>query len=276
MTNDAEVPPFRYTAAMANEIEARWQERWRRSGTFHAPNPTGPLADPDHPRAGAEKMYVLDMFPYPSGAGLHVGHPLGYIGTDSFGRFQADGRPQRAAHDGLRRVRSAGRAVRGPDRHPPADDHRGEHRGIPAPSCAGWAWATTSGARWRPSDVAFYRWTQWIFLQLFNSWYDPQRRSARPIEGLVAEFEPTAEAHAGRPPLGRADRRRAPAPGHRRPSAGVRSEAPVNWCPGLGTVLADAEVTADGRSDRGNFPVFKRTMKQWLMRITAYGDRLAG
>src|SRR5882757_6503653 len=88
MTNDAEVPAFRYTAAPANDIEAKWQDRWRRDGTFHAPNPSGALAEPDHPRSGAEKMYVLDMFPYPSGTGLHVGHPLGYIGTDSFGRFQ--------------------------------------------------------------------------------------------------------------------------------------------------------------------------------------------
>src|SRR5690348_7217252 len=79
-----DVPPYRYTAAMANESEARWQDFWSENGTFHTPNPTGPLADPSHPRFGAEKMYVMDMFPYPSGAGLHVGHPLGYIGTDCY------------------------------------------------------------------------------------------------------------------------------------------------------------------------------------------------
>ena len=84
----ADVPPFRYTAELANEIEARWQERWAKQGTFHTPNPTGPLADPSHPRANAEKLFVLDMFPYPSGAGLHVGHPLGYIGTDCYARYQ--------------------------------------------------------------------------------------------------------------------------------------------------------------------------------------------
>ena len=83
-----DIPPFRYTAALADEIETRWQDTWAREGTFHAPNPTGPLADPTHPRAGAEKLYVLDMFPYPSGAGLHVGHPLGYIGTDCYARYQ--------------------------------------------------------------------------------------------------------------------------------------------------------------------------------------------
>ena len=82
----ADTPPFRYTAALAGEIEIRWQDRWAERGTFRAPNPVGPLADPDHPRANAEKLYVLDMFPYPSGTGLHVGHPLGYIGTDEIGR----------------------------------------------------------------------------------------------------------------------------------------------------------------------------------------------
>src|SRR5215813_12155190 len=83
----SDIPPFRYTAEVAGEIEPRWQDYWQEHGTFHAPNPVGPLADPDHPRANAEKLYVLDMFPYPSGAGLHVGHPLGYIGTDTYARF---------------------------------------------------------------------------------------------------------------------------------------------------------------------------------------------
>src|SRR5690349_1649841 len=83
-----DVPPYRYTAAMAGEIEARWQDYWAERGTFHAPNPTGPLADPSHPRFGAPKLYVMDMFPYPSGAGLHVGHPLGYIGTDCYSRYK--------------------------------------------------------------------------------------------------------------------------------------------------------------------------------------------
>jgi len=83
-----DIPPYRYTAAMAGEIEARWQDFWSEHGTFHAPNPTGPFADPDHPRWGAEKLYVLDMFPYPSGAGLHVGHPLGFVATDCYGRYQ--------------------------------------------------------------------------------------------------------------------------------------------------------------------------------------------
>ncbi|MFI7605120.1 leucine--tRNA ligase [Micromonospora sp. NPDC049366] len=267
-----DIPPFRYTAALANEIETRWQDIWEQEGTFHAPNPTGPLADPDHPRAGAEKLYVLDMFPYPSGAGLHVGHPLGYIGTDCFARYQ----------------RMAGRNVL----HAMGFDAFG----LPAEQ-----YAVQTGTHPRTTTVAniarykaqlrrlglahderrsvatidtdFYRWTQWIFLQVFNSWYDRQARKARPIAELIAEFSGgTRPTPDGRPwaELSVAERR-AIVDDHR---LAYVSEAPVNWCPGLGTVLANEEVTADGRSERGNFPVFKRSLKQWMMRITAYGDRL--
>lgn len=268
----ADTPPFRYTAALAGEIEQRWQDRWEKWGTFHAPNPVGPLADPDHPRAGAEKLYVLDMFPYPSGAGLHVGHPLGYIGTDSYARYQ----------------RMAGRNVL----HAMGFDAFG----LPAEQYAvqtGTHPRTTTEAnieRYRAQlrrlgmghddrrsvatiDVDFYRWTQWIFLQIFNSWYDDEARKARPISELIAEFESGIRAL----PDGRAwaelsgPQRRVVVDDHR---LAYVSQAPVNWCPGLGTVLANEEVTADGRSDRGNFPVFKRNLKQWKMRITAYGDRL--
>ncbi|MEV4727014.1 leucine--tRNA ligase [Micromonospora humida] len=267
-----DIPPYRYTAAMADEIERRWQDTWEREGTFHAPNPTGPLADPGHPRAGAEKLYVLDMFPYPSGAGLHVGHPLGYIGTDCFARYQ----------------RMAGRNVL----HAMGFDAFG----LPAEQ-----YAVQTGTHPRTTTVAnierykaqlrrlglahderrsvatidtdFYRWTQWIFLQVYNSWYDPQARRARPVAELTAEFaagdRPTPDGRAWAE-LSPAEQRRI-VDDHR---LAYVSQAPVNWCPGLGTVLANEEVTADGRSDRGNFPVFKRNLKQWMMRITAYGDRL--
>nr|QLJ97236.1 leucine--tRNA ligase [Micromonospora carbonacea] len=267
-----DIPPYRYTAALAEEIEQRWQDTWDREGTFHAPNPAGPLADPDHPRAGAEKLYVLDMFPYPSGAGLHVGHPLGYIGTDCFARYQ----------------RMAGRNVL----HAMGFDAFG----LPAEQYAvqtGTHPRTTTEqniARYKTQlrrlglahddrrsvatiDTDFYRWTQWIFLQVFNSWYDADARRARPVAELIAEFaggtRPTPD---GRPwaELSVAEQR-AIVDDHR---LAYVSQAPVNWCPGLGTVLANEEVTADGRSDRGNFPVFKRNLKQWMMRITAYGDRL--
>ena len=262
--------------AVAAEIEARWQDYWEEQGTFDAPNPTGPLADADAP-ARAQKLFVLDMFPYPSGAGLHVGHPLGYIGTDGYGRYQRMA-AQRAARDGLRRVRPAGRAVRGADRQAPADDHRGQHRHHAPRSCAGWAWRTTRGARSRPPTSAFYRWTQWIFLQIFNSWYDDAHgpTAARPGPAdrrADRRVRAGAPADAGRPgvaELAEVERRRV-VDTHR---LAYVSEAPVNWCPGLGTVLANEEVTADGRSERGNFPVFKRSLKQWMMRITAYADRL--
>ncbi|MEU7845092.1 leucine--tRNA ligase [Micromonospora sp. NPDC049114] len=267
-----DIPPFRYTAALADEIETRWQDTWAREGTFHAPNPTGPLADPGHPRAGAEKLYVLDMFPYPSGAGLHVGHPLGYIGTDCYARYQ----------------RMAGRNVL----HAMGFDAFG----LPAEQ-----YAVQTGTHPRTTTVAnierykaqlrrlglahderrsvatidtdFYRWTQWIFLQIFNSWYDRDAGKARPIAELIAEFEggnrPTPDGRSWAE-LSVAERRQV-VDDHR---LAYVSEAPVNWCPGLGTVLANEEVTADGRSDRGNFPVFKRSLKQWKMRITAYADRL--
>jgi leucyl-tRNA synthetase len=268
----ADTPPFRYTAGLAGGIEARWQDIWAERGTFRAPNPVGPLADPDHPRADAEKLYVLDMFPYPSGAGLHVGHPLGYIGTDSYARFQ----------------RMAGRNVL----HAMGFDAFG----LPAEQYAvqtGTHPRTTTEKnieRYRAQlrrlgmgyddrrsvatiDPDFYRWTQWIFLQVFNSWYDPAARKARPVTELIAEFSAgTRPTPDGRPWSELSDvERRKVVDDHR---LAYISEAPVNWCPGLGTVLANEEVTADGRSDRGNFPVFKRSLKQWKMRITAYGDRL--
>ncbi len=269
--SESETPPFRYTAAMAGEIEPRWQDWWAEHGTFHAPNPAGDLADPGHPRAGAPKLHVQDMFPYPSGAGLHVGHPLGYIGTDSYTRYQ----------------RMAGFNVL----HPMGFDAFG----LPAEQYAvqtGTHPATTTAAnveRYRmqlrrlglayderrtfaTTDPDYYRWTQWIFLQVFNSWYDDKIRKARPIPALIAEFEAGTRPTPGKAwaEMSEVERRKL-VDGHR---LAYITEAPVNWCPGLGTVLANEEVTPDGRSERGNYPVFQRNLKQWMMRITAYGDRL--
>ncbi|WP_435824142.1 leucine--tRNA ligase [Actinoplanes missouriensis] len=264
--SETETPPFRYTAALAGEIELRWQAYWAENGTFHAPNPVGELADPTHPRAGAPKLHVQDMFPYPSGAGLHVGHPLGYIGTDSYTRFQ----------------RMAGYNVL----HPMGFDAFG----LPAEQYAvqtGTHPAVTTAANverykaqlrrlglayderrsFSTTDPEYYRWTQWIFLQVFNSWFDPELKKARPISELIERFETTDPEWARLSPAERRKR----VDEHR---LAYMSEAPVNWCPGLGTVLANEEVTPDGRSERGNFPVFKRSLKQWMMRITAYGDRL--
>jgi len=269
---EPDVPPFRYTAAMAGQIEHRWQDYWEARGTFRAPNPVGELADPSHPRADAPKLYVHDMFPYPSGDGLHVGHPLGYIGTDVFTRykrmtgfnvlhpmgFDAFGLPaeQYAVQTGT---------------HPRITTERNMVRFWAQLRRLGMAY--DDRRRIATSDPAFFRWTQWIFLQIFNSWYDRDAGKARPIDELVAEFEAgTRPTPGGRPwaelsPV----ERRAVLDEHR---LAYVSEAPVNWCPGLGTVLANEEVTPDGRSERGNFPVFKRRLKQWMMRITAYADRL--
>ncbi|GAA2517358.1 leucine--tRNA ligase [Pilimelia columellifera] len=268
----ADIPPYRYTATLAGQIEAAWQASWEREGVFHTPNPAGPLADPSHPRADAQKLFVLDMFPYPSGSGLHVGHPLGYIGTDVYARFQ----------------RMAGRNVL----HTMGYDAFG----LPAEQYAvqtGTHPRTTTEAnivRYREQlrrlglayddrrsvrtiDPDYYRWTQWIFLQVFNSWFDPDANRARPIAELVEQFAVGARPTPDGRPWAELDEsgRRAIINDHR---LAYVSEAPVNWCPGLGTVLANEEVTADGRSDRGNFPVFKRSLRQWMMRITAYGDRL--
>ena len=260
--------PFRYTAAMAGEIEARWQAYWEGNGTFYAPNPEGELADPGHPRAGAPKLHVQDMFPYPSGSGLHVGHPLGYIGTDSYTRYK----------------RMAGFNVL----HPMGFDAFG----LPAEQYAvqtGTHPRTTTEAnveRYRQqlrrlglaydnrrsfstTDPDYYRWTQWIFLQVFNSWFDPDLRKARPIDELIAAYESGARGPEWAT-LTAVEKRKV-IDDHR---LAYVSEAPVNWCPGLGTVLANEEVTPDGRSERGNFPVFQRSLKQWMMRITEYGDRL--
>jgi len=268
-------PPFRYNARLAGEIEQRWQDRWEQEGTFHAPNPAGDLAGP----ASDEKFYVLDMFPYPSGKGLHVGHPLGYIATDVIGRYQrmkgknvlhalsydAFGLPaeqyavQTGQHPRVTTEENIANMRRQLRRLGLAHDDRR-------------SFATT--------DPDYVRWTQWIFLQLYNAWYDEDavrpdggRGAARPI-GELEE----ASATGRRPtPTGvpwaemDADARAAALDEHR---LAYLSEAPVNWCPGLGTVLANEEVTAEGRSERGNFPVFKRNLRQWMMRITAYADRL--
>ncbi len=265
-------PPYRYTAVMAGEIERRWQERWTERGTFHAPNPVGAMQPPNGAAVPEDKLFVQDMFPYPSGSGLHVGHPLGFIGTDVFARYhrmngrnvlhtmgfdafglpaeqyavQTGTHPRKTTEDNIvRYLAQIRRLGLGHD----------ERRRI----------ATT--------DIGYYRWTQWIFLQIFDSWYDAEAERARPIAELEQQF---ADGQRSTPD-GRswsalsAPERRAVIDEHR---LVYLSEAPVNWCPGLGTVLANEEVTPEGRSDRGNFPVFRKNLKQWMMRITSYADRL--
>jgi len=263
---------FRYTAALAHEIEARWQDRWEAEGTFNAPNPSGPLAPADLTDLLTDKLYVLDMFPYPSGAGLHVGHPLGYIGTDVLGRFERM-RGRNVLHTigydafGLPAEQYAVRT----GTHPRATTETNVARYRQQLRRLGFGHDQRRSVA--TTDVEFYRWTQWIFLQLFNSYYDTQQQRARPIDDLVSEF-----AAGLRDVPGGGDWNELGSTGQQSILADHRlayiSEAPVNWCPGLGTVLSNEEVSGDGKSEIGNFPVFRRNLRQWMMRITSYGDRL--
>lgn len=264
-------PEHRYTPQLANQIESRWQQYWDDNGTFHAPNPTGDLALADG-TLPEDKLFVQDMFPYPSGAGLHVGHPLGYIATDVFARFN----------------RLLGKNVL----HTLGYDAFG----LPAEQ-----YAIQTGTHPRTTTVAnianmrrqlgslglghdkrrsvatidpeFYRWTQWIFLQIYQSWFDEQQQKARPIDELYPMLESGELATKdGREYASLSEEEKDRAVDEFR--LVYLSDSTVNWCPGLGTVLANEEVTADGRSERGNFPVFRKNLKQWMMRITAYSDRL--
>ncbi|WEV27888.1 leucine--tRNA ligase [Streptomyces sp. 71268] len=273
----AAASPHRYTAALAVDIEARWQDFWDANGTYEVPNPTGDLAG----RAGAgepgavlerPKKFIMDMFPYPSGAGLHVGHPLGFIATDVYARFHrmtgynvlhtlgfdAFGLPaeQYAVQTGTHpRVSTEANIV----------NMRRQLRRL------GLGYDNRRSIE--TIDPEYYKWTQWIFTQIFNSWYDPRAGKARPIDTLVEQFASGERATPdGRPWSELSAAERAGVLGEYR--LAYASDAPVNWCPGLGTVLANEEVTADGRSERGNYPVFKAKLRQWNMRITAYADRL--
>jgi leucyl-tRNA synthetase len=270
-------PPFRYDATLANEIEVTWQRKWAADGTFQAPNPVGSLSDGFEQAKGKPKAYVLDFFPYPSGAGLHVGHPLGYIATDVLCRFQ-----RMTGHNVLHAFGYDAFGL-------PAEQYAistGQHPAVSTKN-------NIDYMRWQllrlgigydirrefaTTDPRFYRWTQWIFLQLFNSWFDEGRQRARPISALVAEFADGTRAPAGpdnpdAKPWAELDEltRRKVVDGWR---LAYVAEELVNWAPGLGTVLANEEVTADGRSDVGNFPVYRRPLRQWMLRITSYADRL--
>ncbi|MEU8627888.1 leucine--tRNA ligase [Streptomyces sp. NPDC048669] len=263
--------PHRYTAAMAADIEARWQDFWDAEGTYEAPNPTGDLAD--NPELAAKpKKFIMDMFPYPSGAGLHVGHPLGYIATDVFARHQ-----RMTGHNVLHTLGFDAFGL-------PAEQYAVQTGTHPRLSTESNIENMTAQLRrlglghdkrrsFATIESEYYKWTQWIFLQIFNSWYDAEADRARPIAELVTQFEsgerPTPDGRDWSA-LSAAERADVLS-GHRLAYA---SDAPVNWSPGLGTVLANEEVTADGRSERGNFPVFKAKLRQWNMRITAYADRL--
>ena len=273
----SEIPSFRYTAALAERIELAWQDRWEREGTFQTPNPVGSLRQGFDAVAGRPKFFLNDMFSYPSGDRLHVGHALGYVGTDVYGRYL-----RMTGHNLLHAMGfdtfglPAEQYAIATGQHPRVTTERnveifrGQLRRL------GLAHDPRRGIL--TSDASYYRWTQWIFLRIFDAWYDRRAGRARPVAELVAELDAGArEPDQGANPFGRpwaslsALERRQVVDAHR---LAYLHEAPVNWCPGLGTVLANEEVTAEGRSERGNFPVFRRPLRQWMLRITAYAERL--
>ncbi len=275
--NPQSAPAQRYTAQLAGQIETKWQDRWEELGTFYADNPTGALAGP---LASRTPYFILDMFPYPSGKGLHVGHPLGYIATDTLARYRrmkGDNVLYTMGYDAFGLPAEQYAVQTG--QHPAITTNqnianmRRQLRRMGLSHDSRRSFATT--------DIEYVHWTQWIFLQVFNSWFDPQatapdgsKGAARPISELIAKLESgeiLPEDGSDYNSLDRAAQAKV-VDSYR---LAYVSEAPVNWCPGLGTVLANEEVTADGRSERGNYPVFKRNLRQWMMRITAYGKRLA-
>ena len=271
-------------------IEAKWRDFWLSQKTFKTVGPGEDEFESDKP-----KCYVLDMFPYPSGAGLHIGHPKGYIASDIYSRYKK--------MQGYNVLHPMGFDSFGL----PAEQYAIEHNIHPAEiteqninSIRSQLQFLGLGYDWdreiATSRDDFYRWTQWIFSRLFESFYDSDNvwkdalgrvivGKARPIEELRKEFS------EGKRALSSEDEATLSLKGEKRHlwqalgkkeqesvlnnyRLAYQDEIVVNWCPQLGTVLANEEVTNDGKSERGNFPVFKRPLKQWIMRITAYSDRL--
>ncbi|MCA9243840.1 MAG: leucine--tRNA ligase, partial [Phycisphaerales bacterium] len=248
-----------------NAIEPHWQEQWERAGAFRAANPSEPGAD-------QPKFYVLDFFPYPSGAGLHVGHPLGYIASDIIARYKrmrgfnvlhpmgwdAFGLPaeQYAVETNVHPRETTRKNI---------ETYKRQLRMIGL----GYDWSREVST----TDPEYYRWTQWIFLQIYNAWYDPEHEwtdvAGRKVVGGARHIDKLPI-----PPDIRQMGDEAVAEYRDQHRLAFQSESAVNWCPALGTVLANEEVTNEGRSERGNHPVFRRPMKQWMLRITEYAERL--
>ncbi len=252
------------------QIEKKWQKYWEGNQTYKTSNNT------DKP-----KFYVLDMFPYPSGAGLHVGHPLGYIASDIYARYKR--------HQGFNVLHPVGYDSFGlpaeqyaiqTGQHPAITTEENINRYEEQLKKIGFSFDWNREVR--TSDASYYKWTQWIFIELYHSWYNKNTDKAEPIQTLIQHFEEkgteglnanqndeltfTAEEWKNALDLDKEDillnYRLA-----------YRAETTVNWCPALGTVLANDEVK-DGKSERGGFPVFQKKMMQWSMRISAYSERL--
>ena len=243
-----------------SEIEPKWQKYWREQHTYRC------LNNSDKPH-----FYVLDMFPYPSGAGLHVGHPLGYIASDIFARYKrlrgfnvlhpmgydAYGLPaeQYAIQTG---------------QHPEVTTTKNVNRYREQLDRIGFSYDWDRELR--TCDPGYYKWTQWAFLQMFDSWYDPALDKARPIAELVAKFESTGYEDVT-PAQWKAASDKEKSDILMRYRIAYQGETSVNWCEGLGTVLANDEVK-DGLSVRGGFPVEQKKMTQWQLRVSAYAGRL--
>ena len=253
------------------EIEAFWQEYWAKHQTFKAQN-----------NSTKPKYYVLDMFPYPSGAGLHVGHPLGYIASDIVARYKR--------HKGFNVLHPQGYDSFGL----PAEQYAiqtGQHPAVTtAQNIARYreqldkiGFSFDWSREVKTSDPDYYRHTQWIFIQLFNSWYNNETDKAEPIETLIALFETEGNSKVNAacdddtPTFTAAQWHTMTAESKQRHLLKYRltylAETEVNWCPALGTVLANDEIV-NGVSERGGHPVIRKKMTQWSMRITAYAERL--
>lgn len=252
------------------EIEARWQQYWAEHKTFRALNPD----DPEFSKKNfKDKYYALDMFPYPSGAGLHVGHPLGYIASDIVSRYKR--------HCGYNVLHPMGYDSFGlpaeqyaiqTGQHPAVTTEKNISRYRDQLDKIGFSFDWDREVR--TSDPAYYKWTQWIFLKLFNSWYNTKTDKAEPTETLIEKFK------SGIVALPEQENKKWDDLNEKEQSDELMhyrlaylSEAWVNWCPALGTVLANEEVK-DGVSERGGHPVERKLMPQWSLRITAYADRL--
>jgi len=252
------------------QIEKKWQKYWEENQTYKTSNNT------DKP-----KFYVLDMFPYPSGAGLHVGHPLGYIASDIYARYKR--------HQGFNVLHPVGYDSFGlpaeqyaiqTGQHPAVTTEENINRYEEQLKKIGFSFDWSREVR--TSDASYYKWTQWIFIELYHSWYNKNTDKAESINTLIQHFEEkgteglnanqndelnfTAEEWKDSSDLDKED----VLLNYR---LAYRAETTVNWCPALGTVLANDEVK-DGKSERGGFPVFQKKMMQWSMRISAYSERL--
>lgn len=255
------------------EIDRKWQSFWKEKNTFRAENITE--------KGGKPKFYVLDMFPYPSGAGLHVGHPLGYIASDIYSRYKR--------HQGYNVLHPIGYDSFGlpaeqyaiqTGQHPALTTEVNINRYEEQLRKIGFSFDWSREIR--TSDSSYYRWTQWIFVELFHSWYNKTTDRAEPITTLVSHFEVNGtkklsacqtqdvEFSAEQWNAFSEEKKQEVLLNYR---LAFRAETTVNWCPALGTVLANDEVK-DGKSERGGYPVFQKKMMQWSMRITAYSERL--